>query len=177
MTEVAPFLTTSTKAEAAFVEAVRDWRFRPFQVRDRAIPVCAMSRVVYPPGADPDPESLPMSPPPSRSKKRPVMLAAGKTTTELLKGHRIAGTIAIVPDDETKVLIQRARIRVLTAKFRLCIDDAGLVESVLPLESSGSSTYDAKLIAQMRSWKYTPFEVDGQPVPICTYVSFIYKQR
>jgi hypothetical protein len=47
---------------------------------------------------------------------------------------------------------------------------------VLPIQSTGVSRYDALLIAHMRIWRYSPYQVNDEPVPVCTYVTFIYKQ-
>lgn len=171
--DVDPFLNTSTEAEAAFVSAAKQWKFRPFTIGGQPMPVCAMTRLVYPPAASSEPEVLPMPPPPSRSKKRPRML----TSSKLIEARRIAGTKLIVPDDSTKMEIQRAGASRLEGTFRVCVDDTGVVESVLPIKSTGISTYDSLLIGHMRRWRYSPFKIDDEAVPVCTYVTFIYSQR
>ena len=57
------------------------------------------------------------------------------------------------------------------------MDEAGVVDMVLPLVSTGYATYDQRLLAGIRAWRYSPFIVDGQPIPVCTSVSFVYTQR
>jgi hypothetical protein len=173
ISEVDPFLTTSTEAEARFVAAAKQWTFRPFTIGGQPMPVCAMARLVYPAAAASEPEVLPMPPPLSRSKKRPRMLS----NPRLIEGRRIAGAKNIIPDDETKTAIQRAGAPTLQGTFRVCLDDTGVVESVLPLQSTGVSRYDTQLIAHMRAWRYSPYLVNDEPVPVCTYVTFIYSQR
>lgn len=173
ISEVDPFLTTSTEAEARFVAAAKQWTFRPFTIGGQPMPVCAMARLVYPAAAASEPEVLPMPPPLSRSKKRPRMLS----NPRLIEGRRIAGATNIIPDDETKTAIQRAGAPTLQGTFRVCLDDTGVVESVLPLQSTGVSRYDTQLIAHMRAWRYSPYLVNDEPVPVCTYVTFIYSQR
>ncbi|MBA3499227.1 MAG: hypothetical protein M4D80_28920 [Myxococcota bacterium] len=168
-----PYETTSSKTSTAFAEAIRTWRFRPFVMRGAALPVCAMVRMAYPADAAPPVETLPLPPPPSRSKKRPVVL----TSPKLLEGKRIAGSIAIVPDDETKVVIQESGVTRITGQFRMCIDDTGAIESVFPMRSTGLARYDARITAGMLQWKYSPYMVDDQPVPVCTYITFIYSQQ
>jgi hypothetical protein len=172
VTSADPYLTTSSSAEVAFTAAAKAWKFRPFTVRDRAIPVCAMSRLVYPPGTGPQPEVIPLPPPPSRSKQRPLVLA----TSKLLEGKRIAGTTAIVPDDKTKFAMYQAGLSLVESEFRICVDEAGAIESVLPMRSTGFAGYDARLITAMRQWRYSPYQVDGQPVPVCTQIKFKYRQ-
>ena len=114
-----------------------------------------------------------MPPPPSRSKKRPLVL----TSPKLLEGQRLAGTKMVTPDDETKTLIHNSGVSKIVGTFRFCLDETGTPESVLPLRSTGLSRYDARIIAAMREWRYTPYLLDGQPIPICSYVTFIYSQR
>ena len=99
----------------------------------------------------------------------------------MLDLQRIAGEQNIVPDDVTKYEIQRAaadqKTISVTAKIRVCLDEKGRVESVLPIEVSGFRDYDSKLMTHIHDWVYKPFLVDGQPVPICTYVRFRYNQK
>jgi hypothetical protein len=99
------------------------------------------------------------------------------TSSKLIEGRRIAGSKAIVPDDDTKRLIQESGLTRITGSFRVCIDDTGVVESVFLLRSTGLARYDARIIGGIRQWKYSPYMVDDQPVPVCTVVTFIYSQR
>ena len=172
ITAVEPLLTTSPDAQKAFIAAARAWEFKPFVVRGRPIPVCAVARLSYPPHG-PNDEVLPLPPPPASNKKRPLVLA----TSKLLEGKRIAGTKAIVPEDTDKLYIQQKGIGPLVASFRVCIDEAGAVESVLPTRSSGLTSYDDKLLAGIRGWRYSPYMIDDQPVPVCAHVTFVYSQR
>ena len=71
-----------------------------------------------------------------------------------------------MPDDVTKAAIHDARVSKIVTTFRLCLDDTGHVESVLPMRSRGFAAYDRRLIARMRTWVYSPYLVDDQPVPV-----------
>jgi hypothetical protein len=168
-----PYETTSTNATKAFGHALAAWRFRPFVTRGTPIPVCTLVRLAYPADQAPRVETLPLPPPPSRSKKRPVVLA----TSKLIEGQRIAGTKMVVPDDLDKVRIQEMRRHELRGDFRVCLDDTGVVESVLPIRSTGLPGYDRKILAAIHDWRYAPYQIDAVPVPVCTQVVFIYKQR
>lgn len=75
------------------------------------------------------------------------------------------------------VTIRNRGIERLEGRFRVCIDDQGVVESVLPVKSTGVTAYDERLIAGMRAWRYSPFLVDDEPVPVCTHQVFIYHQN
>ena len=114
-----------------------------------------------------------MPPPPSRGRHPTVVFTQ---SSRFMQGKRIAGERTIVPDDLTKVAIERAGQRQIQGTFRVCIDDTGGVESVLPMRSTGFADYDRKLIGGIRTWRYSPYSIDGQPVPVCTAVTFVYSQ-
>ncbi|MDX2091374.1 MAG: hypothetical protein SFX73_26175 [Kofleriaceae bacterium] len=179
---VTPYETSSPKAQEIFVAVAREWSFRPFVLAGQPVPVCSMVRMVHPLAKAEAVETLPLPPPPSRGKRAPLVLSQ-VGFSKLQEGRRIAGSKRIVPDDETKVRIQKAMNRQrsssvkLTARFRLCVDEAGQVESVLPLSVTGYPKYDQDLMAGMRQWVYAPYKVDDQPVPVCTAITFIYSQR
>lgn len=165
------FETTSPKATKAFVAAIAPWKFRPFVTRGTPISVCSMVRLAHPVSQAPVVEKLPLPPPSSRSKKRPLMLPSAK----LLEGKRVAGTISIVPNDLDKLKLKGGEAT-LVGVFRVCIDDTGVVESVLPIQPTGLPDYDRKIVSTVHDWKYQPYFVDDQPVPVCTHVRFVYRQ-
>jgi hypothetical protein len=171
-----PYETTSEKASLAFTAAATSWKFRPFMRNGGTMPVCAMLRMTYPADQGPPVETLPLPPPPSRSRKEPIVFAEG-AMQKLTEGKRIFGNTLITPDDRTKVYIQRKGIPRITGSFRVCIDDTGHVESALPLRSTGFANYDRALLANMLRWIYAPYRVNDQPVPVCTAITFIYTQN
>jgi hypothetical protein len=75
-----------------------------------------------------------------------------------------------VPDDETKSRIAKYRGNKITGTFRVCLDEGGGVESVLPMHSTGFPAYDHELLAKMALWRYSPYTIDGNPVPVCTTI-------
>jgi hypothetical protein len=176
VTAAHPHETTSPKASAAFVTAARTWQFRPFTIRGQALPVCTMVRMAYPPGEAAAVETLPMPPPPSSGKREPIVFAEG-AARKFTEAKRIAGERFIHPDDRTKVAMHDSRVTRVVGSFRLCLDETGHVESVLPMRSTGFAAYDRELMAAMRSWVYSPFVVDTQTISICTAITFIYSQR
>ena len=44
------------------------------------------------------------------------------------------------------------------------------------LKSTGYPGYDQTLQNAILAWQFRPYEVDGKPVPVCTAVTFVYKQ-
>jgi hypothetical protein len=166
-----PYETTSPAATKAFVAAIASWKFRPFVTRGAAIPVCSMVRLVHP-AQTAGVETLPLPPPPSHSKQRPLVLA----NSQLIEGKRIAGKVSVFPDNVDKVEMYDAGLREITGTFRICIDEAGAVESVLPIRLTGLPRYDQKIMATMHDWRYAPYQIDGVPVPVCTQVIFVFRQ-
>ena len=177
VSEVHVHETTSVKAAEAFSALVRTWKFRPFTMEDQPIPVCAMLRLAYPYGQGPTLETLPVPPPPSRSGEEPIVFTQGPGPHKLLEGHRISGNKTIIPDDDTKGAIADSHLGRVQGTFRLCLDTTGKPESIVPLRSTGFAAYNRRILGTMNAWRYSPYEVDDRPVPICTSVTFIYSQR
>src|SRR5438874_1475224 len=89
----------------------------------------------------------------------------------------IARTILLSPSAATKAAIERTH-DFTAASFKLCLDDTGAVVTVRGLKSTGYPAYDDKLrMTILDTWKYKPYLVNGQPVPVCTAVTFIYTQE
>ena len=65
----------------------------------------------------------------------------------------------------------------MTGSFRVCLDESGHVESVLPTTSTGYANYDRELMSTMQGWVYSPYTIDGVAVPVCTHVTFFYSQH
>jgi hypothetical protein len=163
---------TAPEAGTAYRDAVLKWKLRPFTANDQPMPVCAMLHFAQQPTTAP--EVLPLPAPPSRSHARPIVLAPGPHS--LLEGHRIEGKKTIVPDADGKKALHDAHVDRVTGTFRLCLDTAGVVESVLPLRSTGLASYDRDILRAMEQWRYSPYMVDGKAVPVCTSITFIYHQ-
>jgi periplasmic protein TonB len=106
-------------------------------------------------------------PPPAPAKPRLV---------EQSKLERVSGETGIAPDSETAQQIARAGNEARGA-VRLCINTSGSVESATVARSTHFEAYDAKLERETRQWRYRPFLVDGVPTPVCTLITFIYRQR
>lgn len=94
----------------------------------------------------------------------------------LLEGNRVAGTKSVVPDDETKVAIAMAGRDKVIGSFKLCVGVDGVVRYVTLLRTTEFPAYDEKILREMRAWQYSPYRVNGRAVPVCTAVTFIYRQ-
>ncbi len=176
--------TSSPTAEAALTAPIKDWTFKPIELGGRAAPVCSVVRVAYPDGKAPTPLRMPIPPPPppppppgptapqDHSASNPMLVPPNT-----LAQHRVKGETAIEPDDVTKIEIRKAKLDRVVASLKLCVDVAGKVEAVTVLKSSGLPAYDAKLSREIATWEYSPYEVDGHAVPVCTGVTFVYTQH
>ena len=92
--------------------------------------------------------------------------------------HRIEGRALIVPDVETKRLIDAVVGNTpLTGTFKLCLSAHGTVTSVAALRSTGSLAYDRLIERTIYGWRYQPLVIDGVAVPLCTAATFHYTQK
>ncbi len=112
-------------------------------------------------------EKAPPPPPPQKPKIVPQVAIEQK---------RIAGEKQIIPDEGTKLQIKRDGKTQIVSTVKMCLSNGGSVSSLKVLKSSGYPNYDRKIQSKMREWKYKPFVVNGKPVPVCTSVTFIYRQ-
>jgi len=174
-------------------QTIRRWKItKPFAAHATAVRACTMMILGYPvsrfgfpleipPPPPPPPPSSPQSGPPDRVlPPAPTSGSPGAPSNvapTLLEGHRIAGEKNIVPDDATKTAIAKAGATRVVASFKLCVDKTGTVSSLAMLKSSGFDAYDQDLQREMSRWRYSPYEVNGQPANVCTAVTFIYRQN
>ncbi|HUS63033.1 MAG TPA: hypothetical protein VMZ28_00775 [Kofleriaceae bacterium] len=108
------------------------------------------------------------APPPRR-----VVLPA-----RLVEGRRIAGDPQIQPPDVVRTHMLRGGQDEARGTVEMCLDRAGRVSSLRMLLSTRHPAYDARLLERMRTWRYRPYRMaDGDAVPICTAVTFIYRVR
>jgi hypothetical protein len=92
-----------------------------------------------------------------------------------LEAKRIAGEAQIQPPLGVAKYIAKNHIPMVKASAVLCLSELGLVSNLNIDLASGSTTYDRRLFEGMRTWRYRPFLVDGEPKPVCTRVTFVYR--
>jgi TonB family protein len=146
----------------------KSWKFRPFTLGTQALPVCAMTELVYPNDAKAI-EKLPFPLPPMPKE---LLFVPSETL-----GERVTGEKFITPNDEDKTRIQRSRVVRIIGSYLFCVDEAGKVDSVRMIRSTGVPNYDAKVMRGMQQWSYHPYVDDGTSVGLCSAVTFIYSQR
>ncbi len=111
----------------------------------------------------------PPPPPPPPEKPQIVPQVA-------LKANFISGDRNPVPPESVKILMTKTGESRTVATVKMCLTVSGGVQSVRLVKSSGYQEYDQKILRSMRGWKYRPFKVNGKPTPVCTAVTFIYRQ-
>jgi TonB family protein len=119
--------------------------------------------------------------PPCDGEKPPVVKKTIKKpvtiTTEMANGLRTSGNALIHAPEQTRVTMLHEGKTQTVGTAKLCIGDDGGIDSVKLLRSTGYADYDAKLLAEMRGWRYRPYKVNGEAVPFCTAVTIVYKMR
>lgn len=90
---------------------------------------------------------------------------------------RVAGNPQIQPPTPTQSAMRRLHQTRIVAVVKMCLDRDGKVSQQRIVKSSEYKEYDAKLLSNIRRWKYQPYRANGRAVPICTHVTFIYQQE
>lgn len=111
----------------------------------------------------------PPPPPPPPSAPKIVL-------QHVLEQSRISGEKQIIPSEADKLKIRRDDKSQVIASMKMCLNAGGTVSRVNVMKSSGYPGYDAKIRSTMRQWRYKPFMVNGKAVPVCSSVTFIYRQ-
>ncbi len=88
---------------------------------------------------------------------------------------RISGEDQITPPPAAKAEMLRAGKRQTIGSVRLCIGADGKVDSQKVIKSTGYPAYDDKLLRTMRTWRYRPHTVNGEPTPACFAVQLLYR--
>jgi outer membrane biosynthesis protein TonB len=94
-------------------------------------------------------------------------------TTHMLPPNVAKGFLAIDPQDRRyrPQMPPGYRGQSVAALMRVCTDRDGNVIDVKVLKGFDAAV-DAAFVSALRTWRYTPFKVDGRPVPFCTNVRY-----
>jgi TonB family protein len=94
-----------------------------------------------------------------------------------IEERRTHGDPKIYPPDTTVTAIKRDGVSRVVTTVKMCLSARGTVRQLDVLKSSGYPAYDALIRSTMRTWRYEPFTVNDEAVPVCTSITFIYNQR
>jgi TonB family protein len=97
--------------------------------------------------------------------------------TVLSELQRVAGDPQIQPPTSTQNAMRQANQVRAVAVVKMCLDRQGSVNRASIVKSSEYADYDAKLLSNIRRWRYQPYRAGGVAIAICTHVTFIYKQE
>jgi TonB family protein len=68
-------------------------------------------------------------------------------------------------------------VRSITAGVSLCVSAAGAPTSVQLLKPSDYEDANERILSDIRKWRFRPYLLGGQPVPVCTRVVFVYQME
>ncbi|HEY4243981.1 MAG TPA: energy transducer TonB [Kofleriaceae bacterium] len=109
--------------------------------------------------------------PPTPPPKPPATQIVPPT---MFAGLRISGDTQVHPSELTKqALIRDGRDRIV-GSVKVCLDAQGSVASASMQGTTKFAEYDATLLSAVRDWRYRPYMLGSQPVPVCSVVTFIY---
>jgi len=97
-------------------------------------------------------------------------------SSRALEAQRVAGKAQIVPPMAVRSAISRDRRSTVVAAVELCLRTDGSVREVKLRKGSGYGSYDREILSTVKKWRYRPFRVAGVAQPVCTRVTFVYKQ-
>jgi cysteine-rich repeat protein len=103
-------------------------------------------------------------------RPRPTPLLA----PSVMQGLRVSGDTQIHPSSTTQLLMVRDGAHRVVGSVKLCISTDGGVISAAMASSTKYRDYDAALVSAVRDWRYRPYLLNGNAVPACSMVSFIY---
>jgi TonB family protein len=159
---------------AAKPTTVADERPAPAPVATREEPrpppptaVVASVPATPPPAPAPAPAPVAPIPPPPPDKPQVVALTA-------IEGQMIAGEKEIhLPPSISQALRGRGVNQAILV-VKLCIDAGGSVTQADVTKSCGFAEADQSVAAKVREWRFRPYLVKGQAVPVCAVKLFRY---
>jgi protein TonB len=111
---------------------------------------------------------LPACEPPVVILDRPVTITADEAA-------RISGEREIPLPPSVKQALAAEGRREVVALVKLCLDRDGFPSEVSIKRSTGYPEADARIAAGMWKWRYRPYRVNGNAVPVCTAITFRYQ--
>ena len=93
----------------------------------------------------------------------------------VVEGLRISGNAQIQPSADVTNAMQRDGKSKVHGSFKLCLGASGEVTSVSTISATGYAAYDDALRAGIADWRYRPYEIGGQAVPVCGMVTFVFQ--
>jgi protein TonB len=107
-------------------------------------------------------------PPPPPPKPEPPAPPKVVQAT-VLESQKISGSVPSLPPTvkDSAFTALGNQPGMLTAMFKVCIGPDGAIAQVNLLKPSGSAALDDFIRANLRTWRYRPYMINGKPTPIC----------
>jgi hypothetical protein len=88
--------------------------------------------------------------------------------------RRIVGDACVYPSEHDRQAMVHDGIQRTFASFKVCASATGTIASVTTLRSTRYDDYDRRLVAAIYQWRFLPYLVDGEALPVCSAVTFVY---
>jgi TonB family protein len=92
------------------------------------------------------------------------------------RARRIRGDVRVAPSERIKYEMYRVKKRRLVVLVSMCLDARGEIERLRIVVPTGVPSYERAVLQKMKAWRYRPALSDGRPVPLCTLITFVYRQ-
>jgi hypothetical protein len=133
--------------DTKIITKMKAWRYKPYTVDGKTVPVCTAVTFVYTQKAD-----VPM----------PTERIAAAAFAKL----RITGSDKIDPDDVTIAELDKKKATTATGAFLVCIDDTGAITHTKTIKSTAHPMFDQRIEATISiDWKYRPYRKDKTTPP------------
>ncbi|HEU0037563.1 MAG TPA: protein kinase [Kofleriaceae bacterium] len=94
----------------------------------------------------------------------------------VLEANRLAGSAHIAADNATRQAVTHMGTKRIVGRFKVCVAQSGAVTATMTA-SSGVAEYDAKVLAEMKGWRFKPIAINGEPANVCAPVAIAYSQE
>ncbi len=134
------------------------------------------------PDGDPDDKGTCTTPPCGETEQAPPVTLPKPTppsvpraiSPTVLQSLRIAGETQIHPSNPIKNRMLRDGNPQVSGIVKVCISKAGTISDVALIRSTKYAEFDQQLLGAVRGWRYRPHTINGEAVPVCAMVSFVY---
>ena len=95
----------------------------------------------------------------------------------MLEGQRTAGAKVVPLPDGALRRLRKARRTKIHVEIKVCVDGTGTPARIDFLQPVGDVEADTALHAALSEWRYRPYMVSGEAVPVCFKVFYNYTIR
>ncbi len=146
----------------AAIDAVKQWRYRPYEVNGIPVRIETTIRVEFVDRSRTEGDASAAAPEPSQSPRAPLQIV-----NQMFEGHILRKVPPVYPP-----LARQARIQG-TVALRVIINKLGDVCDVQLL--SGHPMLAPAAIEAVKQWKYAPYELNGEAVEVETDVQVNFR--